>query len=239
MKNLKLLTVVILVVGFTACVDAQIRRTVTGNRDVVRVDRPAGNFTGIRVSTGIDVYLKQTGDESISLEADENLHDYIKTEIRDGVLHVFTEVNIRSAEMKRVYVTMDKIESIRTSSAGDVIGESPIKTDELELSASSAGGINLEVYARDIEIDISSSGDITLNGEADVLDANLSSAGDLNAYDLEVKEAEVSASSAGDADVYVSERLTARASSAGDINYRGSPKYIDAHASSAGGIHKK
>jgi citrate lyase gamma subunit len=239
MKNLKLLTIVVLIIGFTACVDAQIRRTVTGNRDVVRMDRPAGNFTGIRVSTGIDVYLKQTGDESISLEADENLHEYIKTEIRNGVLHVFTEVNIRSAEMKRVYVTMDKIESIRTSSAGDVIGETPIKTDELELSASSAGGINLEVYASDIKIDISSSGDITLNGEADVLDANLSSAGDLNAYDLEVKEAEVSASSAGDADVYVSERLTARASSAGDINYRGNPKYIDAHASSAGGIHKK
>jgi Putative auto-transporter adhesin, head GIN domain len=239
MKNLKLLTILILIFGFTACVDAQIRRTVTGNRDVVRRDRPAGNFTGIRVSTGIDVYLKQTGDESISLEADENLHEYIKTEIRDGVLYVFTDVNIRSAEMKRVYVTMDKIESIRTSSAGDVIGESPIKTDELELSASSAGGINLEVYAREIGIDISSSGDITLNGEADVLDANLSSAGDLNAYDLEVKDAEVSASSAGDADVYVSERLRARASSAGDINYRGNPKYIDAHASSAGGIHKK
>jgi hypothetical protein len=239
MKNLKLLTILILIFGFTACVNAQIRRTVTGNRDVVRRDRPAGNFTGIRVSTGIDVYLKQTGDESISLEADENLHEYIKTEIRDGVLHVFTDVNIRSAEMKRVYVTMDKIESIRTSSAGDVIGESPIKTDELELSASSAGGINLEVYAREIGIDISSSGDITLNGEADVLDANLSSAGDLNAYDLEVKDAEVSASSAGDADVYVSERLSASSSSAGDINYRGNPKYIDAHASSAGGIHKK
>ena len=89
------------------------------------------------------------------------------------------------------------------------------------------------------KLDISSSGDITLNGEADKLNANLSSAGDLNAYELEVREADVSASSAGDADITVSERLTARASSAGDINYRGNPKYIDAHSSSAGGVHKK
>jgi len=44
---------------------------------------------------------------------------------------------------------------------------------------------------------------------------------------------------AGNADINVSERITARASSAGDINYRGDPKYIDAHTSSAGGIHKK
>ena len=42
-----------------------------------------------------------------------------------------------------------------------------------------------------------------------------------------------------DADINVTERLKARASSAGDINYRGNPKYVDAHSSSAGGVHRK
>jgi hypothetical protein len=80
---------------------------------------------------------------------------------------------------------------------------------------------------------------MTLSGDVDILNADLSSAGDLNAYNLEVREADISASSAGDADINVSERLQARASSAGDINYRGNPKYIDAHSSSAGGVHRK
>ena len=228
-----------LMVGITACVDAQIRKTVYGNRNVVKKERSAGSFTGIKVSTGIDVFLKQTSNESIIVEADENLHEYIKTEIRDGVLNVYSDANIREAAKKIVYVTMQDIRLIKTTSAGDVVGETPIKSGEIELSASSAGNINLEVYAREIKLDISSSGDITLNGEADKLNASLSSAGDLNAYELDVREADVSASSAGDADVTVSERLTARASSAGDINYRGNPKYIDAHSSSAGGVHKK
>jgi hypothetical protein len=114
-----------------------------------------------------------------------------------------------------------------------------VKTNNLELGASSAGDIKLEVYVQEIEADISSSGDITLTGESEILNANLSSAGDLNAYGLEVREADISASSAGDADNSVSEKLRARASSAGDINYHGNPKYIDAHSSSAGGIHKK
>ncbi len=239
MKNLKFLLIGALILGITACADAQMRRTVYGNKDVVKKERTAGNFTGIKVSTGIDVYLKQTDNESIVVEADENLHEYIKTEIRDGVLNVYTDANIRNAERKRVYVTMENIRSIKTTSAGDVIGETPVKSDQLELSASSAGNINLEVYAKVIEADISSSGDITLNGRADRLNVNLSSAGDLNAYELEATEADVSASSAGDADVSVTERLTARASSAGDINYKGNPKYIDAHSSSAGGVHRK
>ena len=80
---------------------------------------------------------------------------------------------------------------------------------------------------------------MTLSGEADILEADLSSAGDLNAFNLKVREADISASSAGDADINVTEKIRARASSAGDINYMGDPKYIDSHSSSAGGIHKR
>lgn len=239
MKNLRHFLVVFLALGITFCAEGQIRRTVYGNNHVVRKDRNAGQFTGIRVSSGIDVYLKQSGSESIAVEADENLHEYIITEIKGGVLNVYSDANIREAEMKRVYVTMRDITSLKTSSAGDLIGESPVTADNLELSASSAGDIKLELKAKKVDIDISSSGDMTLSGEADILEASLSSAGDLNAYGLTVRDADVSVSSAGDADVTVTERLKARASSAGDINYRGDPKYIDAHSSSAGGIHRK
>jgi citrate lyase gamma subunit len=239
MKSFKSLLIIIATLGITFCSDGQMRRTVYGNNNVVKKERECGSFAGLKVSSGIDVYLRQTGDVSISVEADENLHEHIITEIRDGILNVYADANIREAEMKRVYVGMDEIRSLRTSSAGDIIGETPVRTDELDLSASSAGDIKLEVYVKDIEADISSSGDITLIGEADLLKARLSSAGDLNAFGLEVKEADVSASSAGDADINVRERLRARSSSAGDINYRGNPRYIDAHSSSAGGVHRR
>ena len=197
------------------------------------------HFTGVSVSTGIDVYLKQGDNEAISVEADENLQEYIITEVKEGVLRIHTDANIREAERKRVYVTMKEINTLKTSSAGDIIGDTPVKTDKLELSASSAGDIKLEVHAKEIEADLSSSGDMNLTGEADMLKADLSSAGDLNAFDLKVREADISASSAGDADINVSEKITARASSAGDINYMGDPKYVDAHSSSAGGVHKR
>jgi hypothetical protein len=238
MKSLKSLAI-ILILGLTACVQGQGWRTVTGHGNVVTKERNVDSFTGLKVSSGIDVYLKQGNDEKVTVEADENLHEYILTEVRNGVLNVYSEYNIRNADKKRVYVTMKDIKSIRTTSAGDVIGEGPITGDRLELSASSAGDIKLEVKATNISVDISSSGDITLTGETEMLRADLSSAGDLNAYELKSKEADISVSSAGDADVNVSERMTARASSAGDINYRGDPRNVDAHSSSAGGIHKR
>jgi hypothetical protein len=239
MKSLKSLTVAVFILCVTTFTQAQSWRSVEGNGKVVTKERKVDSFTGIKVSSGIDVYLKQGNNESVSVEADENLHEYILTEVRGGVLNVYSEHNIREAERKRVYVTMKEISSIKTTSAGDVIGETPLNCDRLELSASSAGDIKLEVNAKNINIDISSSGDITVSGETDMLRADLSSAGDLNAYELKAREADVSVSSAGDADVYVTERITARASSAGDINYKGDPKYVDSHSSSAGGIHKR
>jgi hypothetical protein len=239
MKSLKSLAIAIFILGISSTISGQFWRTVEGHGNVTKEDRKTDSFTGLKVSSGIDVYLRQGSDESVTVEADENLHEYILTEVRGGVLNVYSEYNIRHAEKKRVYVTMKEVNSVKTTSAGDVIGEGTINSDRLELSASSAGGIKLAVNAKRISIDISSSGDISVSGETDILRADLSSAGDLNAYDLRSREADVDVSSAGDADIYVSERLTARASSAGDINYKGDPKYIDAHSSSAGGIHRR
>jgi citrate lyase gamma subunit len=241
MKNLRSLTIAIIVLSTTSCIQIQGQhwKIIEGNRKVVTRERNTDSFTGVKVSSGIDVYLKQGNNEAVSVEADENLQEYILTEVRNGVLNVYTEYSIRDAERKRVYVTMKEVKSVTTSSAGDVYGESQINSDKLELSASSAGDIKLDVKANKVDVDISSSGDITLTGETDMLRADLSSAGDLKAYDFKTREADISVSSAGDADVNVSERITARASSAGDINYKGDPKYVDAHSSSAGGIHRR
>lgn len=239
MKKLKILTVAVIMLSIPVYVSCQ-RATVSGNGNVTTQERNVKPFNGLNVSTGIDVFMKQgDNNEVLKVETDENLHEYILTEVRGDVLHIYTETNIRHAEKKRVYVTMKDVKSIKTSSAGDVVGETPVKTDLLELSASSAGNITLEVTAREINVNISSSGDVSLSGKTDMLEADLSSAGDLNASDLVAREADISASSAGDADINVVEKLTARASSAGDINYSGDPKLLDANSSSAGSIRKR
>lgn len=240
MKTSKFLILISLFLVLTSCLEAQFYRSVRGNGNVVKKERPAGYFDGVKVSTGIDVYLSQGNKESIIVEADENIHEYIVTEIRNGVLHVyFDNVSIRNAEMKRVYVTMKDIRSLKTSSAGDIAGETPVKCDEIELESSSAGDLRLELYAQNVKVRISSSGNIRLSGEAVSLDAGLSSAGDLNAYNFTVKDAEVNVSSAGNAEIFVTRKLEAHSSSAGDIVYGGNPEYVDARSSSAGNIRRR
>ena len=235
--SLILLTFVILILS--GCYIDFWDKTIYGEGPVVTEERDISGFDGIKVSSGIDVYLKQGNSEKVKVVADENLHDVIETEVRNGTLHVFSEVNIRKAKSKKVYVTIKKLNSIRISSAGDVKGQNKINTRDLTISLSSAGDLSLDVEAKRIELSISSSGDADLSGSIDYFDVSLSSAGDLNAYELEAKTCKIRVSSAGNAKIHVTEELSATASSAGNIYYRGDPKIKHLSSSSAGGIHKR
>lgn len=213
--------------------------SVYGEGPVVTENRNIEGFSGIRVSSGIDVFVRQGSSESVKVEADENLLEVIETELRDDMLHVFSEVNIRRAKSKKVFITIRELEKIKITSAGDVIGEGRFKCDELQISITSAGDLDLEVEADEIDISLSSSGDAKLVGRTGFLRASLSSAGDLNAFGLEAAKCRITASSAGNARVWVTKELDASASSAGDIYYRGEPEERDISSSSAGGVHKR
>ena len=215
------------------------RETVYGNGNVVSEDREAGSFDRLKVSSGIDVFITQGDMESIKVVADENILEYISTDIYDNTLTVKTTAIIRKAKSKEVHLVYKKLSDIDISSAGDVEGTNLMKADELHLDLSSAGDLDLEVEASRITCNISSAGDARLSGKVDELDADLSSAGDLYAFDLFARKARVSASSAGNAGISASEEVDLNASSAGDIYYTGDPKTINVNRSSAGSIIKK
>lgn len=229
----------IVCLGTINLAEAQVKK-VEGSGSVKTEKRNLDGFTGVKTSTAVDVYLSQGSSFSVEVEADDNLIEEIITEVKDGVLHVYVDrIRIVKKSKMIVHVTMKDIDYISASSAGDVIGMTPIKAENLKIRTSSAGDVKVDVTAKTLDLSTSSSGDITITGSADFVEASTSSAGDIKAYDLTVKEAELSASSAGDIKITVTEKLTARASSAGDIYYMGNPDFVDAKSSSAGDVVKR
>lgn len=239
MKKAAFLSIV-LVISLSSCYFDGWGTGISGNGDVVEEARDVDGFTGVEVSTGIDVYLTQGNDFEVVVEADENLIDVIITELRGDKLVVRTDhVNIRSAKSKKVHVSLPDLTNLKISSAGDCLGQTPFQCEDLRISISSAGDLTLEVEADRIDLDISSSGDARISGSAKVFDANLSSAGDLHAFDLVAEKVDVSVSSAGDARVHATDEITMNASSAGSVYYRGDAKVVRSNSSSAGSIVHK
>jgi hypothetical protein len=239
MKTKKTIMLITLTIFLASGCVVNIQDTITGDGKVVSQTRDVPEFSGVKVGSGIDVFLTQGDNQRVVVEADENLQEWIRTEVNGSVLHIYTDKNIRLAKTKRVDITCKMLDRIDISSAGDVTAVNRFKADKLDIDMSSAGDLNLEVEANEISISISSAGNAVLKGKTDTLKADLSSAGDLNAYDLEAKYGDISVSSAGSARVFVTDEASFHSSSAGDIDYKGEPRMKEIHTSSAGSVNKK
>ncbi len=238
MKNVLFLTVLASAVLMQSRVFDDWDTGVSGDGNVITKEISVTGFNGIHVSSGIDVNFSQ-GDFYVEMVADENLHDYITVEKEGDMLRIGTERSIYRAKSKVVNVTLPNLEKIKISSAGDMKGMTDFVCDDLDISISSAGDLDLTVDANDIFLSISSSGDCYIRGNANSLDASLSSAGDLHAFDLFADYVKVSVSSAGDARVWANKEIDMSASSAGNIYYKGDAVVTRRSTSSAGSIIKK
>ncbi len=210
---------------------------VTGNRIVTTEHRKINsNFRKIRASNGLEVYITQGKKKSVTVEADENLQEIIITEVVNGVLKVYTDKNIRRAKLKKIFITIPSLEGITATSGAAVISKNILTTTILTTKASSGANIKLEIDATDLSSSSSSGADIKLIGTAKTYNASASSGSSTKSYGLIAKEVTVRASSGANIDVYASEKINAKATSGGDIDYKGNPKKVQEKSSSGGSV---
>lgn len=200
--------------------------------------RSIGSFTGLKSAEAIDVYLKKGDKESVRVETNGTRLSDVITEISGSYLKIhMASGNYRKTNVK-VYVTYVNLEKIYASSASNVFSEGTIKASSIDISVSSAATVEVSLDAIKVTADVSSAGDIVLEGKAQFLEVEASSAGDVDAYRLESESVHARASSAGSIKVTATKELDARASSGGDVRYRGNPMKTNTDSSSGGTVKK-
>ena len=210
---------------------------VDGNRNVTSIDRTISkDFSEIKVSQGIDLYITQSNDVALTVEADENLQDLIMTEVVDGVLKIYSTENIRRAASKKVMLSIETISAIKATSGSDVYATNTIEVAKLELKSTSGADIELDVKTETLTCKSTSGSDIKLSGSTKTLFAEATSGSDIDASDLLAETSTAKATSGADILVNTSKKLTAKATSGGDIRYSGNPKNVEKSDNSAGSV---
>lgn len=201
--------------------------------------RSLGSFSGVKVTEGIDVYLKKGDKESARVEVTGTSINNIITEVSGSYLRVhMKDGGYRGKVDAKVYVTYVKVDKLSASSAGSIFSETTLEADDMEISASSAGSIEITLQAGSVDASASSAGEIELQGKTNSLQIDASSAGQIDAYDLEAKKVDAEASSAGTLKITVMDDLRARASSGGSIRFHGNPNKSVTDSSSGGSVKK-
>ncbi len=213
-----IVSIVMALLLFSCNFDINFGPGVKGNGNVMTETRNLdASFHSIKAAEGLDVYLTQGNSESVKVQADENLHDIILTEVKDGVLHIHTDENIARSSAQKVMVEFDDIRKITSTSGSDVFSTNTIKTDRLELKSTSGSDMELEIDAESVVCKATSGSDLRLSGTTNRLSAESTSGSDIKAAKLKSKITDAKATSGSDITLYSSEELTAKASSGGDI----------------------
>ncbi|OMP32799.1 MULTISPECIES: head GIN domain-containing protein [Mangrovimonas] len=212
---------------------------IKGNGNVTTEQRQVtGEYTEIKISRGLDVYLTQSDTPSISVEADENLQDVIVTEVDGDVLKIYANQNISSSASKKVMVNFDKVSRIKATSGSDVHGTNTIEGDHFVLETSSGSDMELDIQAKSIDCSSSSGSELDLSGSTTDFIASASSGSDIDAENLSTESSHVKASSGAGIKVNTSKELIATATSGGDVTYYGNPEKIEKSDNVSGSIKK-
>ncbi|MEP5433606.1 MAG: head GIN domain-containing protein, partial [Flavobacteriaceae bacterium] len=158
------------------------------------------------------------------------------TDIKNGKLKIHCVENIGRAT-KKIFVTMPNVTGLYASSGAHLTTENKIKSDKLEIDASSGAILNAMVQANNMDIDASSGANISLEGNANEVYVDASSGSNVRANDLATSNANADASSGANISIDVKDNLTAEASSGGNISYKGDPT-VQKNKSVSGSVHK-
>jgi len=207
--------------------------------DVVSESRNVSDFNRVELRGSGNLIIDQTGEESLEIEADENLIGRIETRVIGDTLRIRVKDRwlvwpFWSSNRIKYHLSVDELERISISGSGSVKTKS-LEADSLGLHISGSGEGDLSVDVKRLDVSVSGSGEFILSGKAGKQKLTISGSGDYDAKELKSKTADITISGSGKGIVNATEELDIIISGSGDLQYLGRPS-INQRISGSGDI---
>jgi hypothetical protein len=244
-ERVVLALIVVLIMTSLACrlvnnLPENIGGVVRGSGNVVTEERPVSGVSRVEL-TGIGDLQVTLGDqESLTIEAEENLIPLISTEVRGNTLTIGTErnQNLLPTEPIRYYLTVPSLESVSISGLSNV-NLPDLSADSFQIEISGAGNATIDsLQAGSLDVALPGLGGLEIHGgQVPDMRVVISGAGNFNAPDLQTARASVDISGMGSTTLRVSEQLDASISGSGSVKYYGNPS-VNQSVSGLGRVEK-
>ncbi|MFK5974516.1 MAG: head GIN domain-containing protein [Flavobacteriaceae bacterium] len=228
-------TTLVLALLCMAAISAQRIKKIEGNGNVVTLTINTQEYSGISVGGPFDVALVSGKEGNITIKGEENILEYIETEVTNGTLTIKkrNNLNIRMSRNARVLITIpvESINAIRLSGSGKLSSTKTLKSDHFKILASGSRYLELALEVESLSVRTSGSSNIKLMGNAKNLDVRSSGSSNFKTYELEVDNASFVMSGSSNCEITVNESLDAKLSGSSNVKYRGNPSKLHSKAS--------
>lgn len=204
--------------------------------------RPVSGISGIQVSHGIDIYLKQGNTESLTLEVKGFDEKEVVSEVKDGTLILRIDrdgFGWKRNNSVKAYLTFKSISKLRAGGGSDVFSEGTLSLKDLVLDLGGGSDAKLSLTADRLSASASGGSDLILSGKVGRLEARCSGGSDLKAGDLEADRVTVEASGGSDAYIRAKDEVIIEANGGSDVYYSGKPRNVQVHKSGGSDVHKR
>ena len=226
--------------------------------------RKLPNFTSIRVSNAIELFISQSDKTEVAVSAkSEEYRNRIITEVNGGTLI------IRMADNKwwkwgnedyrvKAYVSVKDLYAITASGATNIKIVNGLSSEKLKINLEGASDLKGDIKAGTLMADLSGASSLKgtvqanalsvkgsgacafeVSGSGDDLILDVSGASSVKMYDYLVKGASVDASGASSVKINVSGILKLHATGASSIDYKGAAAIKDMQSSGASSVRHR
>lgn len=234
-------TITLLAFLFAAITNAQNwdKEKITGNGINTTITRTTAAYDEIAVGGPFKVELVSGKEGVITIKGDENLLEYVRTEVEGTKLkiQIDNKVYLKYGEREiSITIPFEKISEISFAGSGSIHNKDVINAENFEIKLAGSGDGNFEVNSTNLKIALAGSGDLKVTGTAKDLEAKIAGSGDLDCSKIEAENAEVAVAGSGDLKVNCIKKLTASVAGSGDIHYKNKPETIDKKIVGSGDI---
>lgn len=177
--------------------------TVVGSGHVLVEPREVASFRRIHLKGAMTLEIEVGKDEALTIAADDNLLEFLSSEISSGELRLEVEGSLSSRNPFVARITVPSLERLRVAGRAEVL----------------ATGLEGESF----ELDVSGSCSGKLSGEVDTLEVSVAGSGRLDLAGLAARRAELEITGSLTAELRASERLLIDHSGSASVSYWGDP----------------
>jgi hypothetical protein len=219
---------------------AQKPTTVKGEGELVTQDRNAGSFNEIHTHGSFNVDITDAATNSVKVEAQQNLQEYIEIETSGNELHIRNKkgYHLKTDKDITIHVSASAIRAIILSGSGNIKSTNTLNSsDKLFVRSAGSGNISLDIETSSLETSIAGSGNITLKGKTSDLNGKIAGSGNIRAKELQSATTSVQISGSGSAEVVATQKLNTNIAGSGDVKYWGDAS-VDSKVRGSGSVHK-
>jgi|WetSurMetagenome_2_1015567.scaffolds.fasta_scaffold141629_1 hypothetical protein len=197
-----------------------------------------GPFTSVTFDGAYEIELIQGNEESITVTADKDDIDELKTEIDNGKLRIYTRSTVKLNKFI-VVLKFKTLENIEFNGGLKLKSSQKLKFSNLVIKINGGADMELNLSCDKLKIELSGGTNGVIKGNANSMKLILNGAGRIVTDELAAKDIDVQINGAGYASVFASNSIDATIAGVGSIEYSGNPSKVKSNIMGIGSIKEK